>query len=156
MWLTESLMSKIKPLVENSQIDLSVQSEATDTSGQGQRGQYRVYIAGPMKGLPEHNYPAFHAAAKTWREAGYAVLNPAELSGPDLNRPWHEYMVVDIMVIMKACDALVVLPGWRNSDGARTEVFLAKLFKLPIMEADSRQVISPEVKLVIDGDEWVL
>lgn len=38
----------------------------------------RVYIAGPMTGLPEYNFPAFHAAAKAWRDAGWEVLNPAE------------------------------------------------------------------------------
>ena len=27
----------------------------------------RIYIAGPMTGMPEHNFPAFHAAAERFR-----------------------------------------------------------------------------------------
>jgi hypothetical protein len=27
----------------------------------------RIYIAGPMTGLPDMNYPAFYAAADAWR-----------------------------------------------------------------------------------------
>jgi hypothetical protein len=29
----------------------------------------KVYIAGPMTGLPEDNFPAFNAAAAAWRAA---------------------------------------------------------------------------------------
>ena len=35
--------------------------------------QHRIYIAGPMSGLPEFNHPAFHAAAAQLRGAGYIV-----------------------------------------------------------------------------------
>lgn len=38
----------------------------------------RLYLAGPMTGLPDFNYPAFHAAAAAWRAAGWTVANPAE------------------------------------------------------------------------------
>lgn len=37
-----------------------------------------LYIAGPMSGLPDHNYPAFHDAASVLTKAGYSILNPAE------------------------------------------------------------------------------
>ena len=36
-----------------------------------------VYIAGPMTGLPDLNYPAFNAAEEALTAAGHAVLNPA-------------------------------------------------------------------------------
>ena len=41
----------------------------------------RIYIAGPMTGIPEHNYPAFHAAVAKLRAEGYAVTSPADLHG---------------------------------------------------------------------------
>jgi len=37
------------------------------------------YISGPMTGLPEHNFPAFNAAAAYYRERGFEVINPAEM-----------------------------------------------------------------------------
>ena len=36
----------------------------------------KIYIAGPMSGLPEMNYPAFFAEATRLRGLGYEVINP--------------------------------------------------------------------------------
>ena len=38
----------------------------------------RVYVAGPMTGIAEHNFPAFNAAAASLRAAGWHVENPAD------------------------------------------------------------------------------
>ena len=60
-----------------------------------------IYLSGPMTGLPEFNYPAFHEAARRWRAIGWDVINPAEhFEGrTDLfihgNHPWR---VVDVML----------------------------------------------------------
>ena len=40
----------------------------------------RIYISGPITGMSDYNYPAFHAAAKRLRDKGHWVINPAELS----------------------------------------------------------------------------
>ncbi|MGE5607641.1 MAG: DUF4406 domain-containing protein, partial [Bacillota bacterium] len=37
-----------------------------------------LYLSGPMSGLPEHNIPAFNAAAARLRRLGFCVVNPAE------------------------------------------------------------------------------
>ena len=42
----------------------------------------KIYCAGPMTGLPELNFPAFHAEAARLRAFGYEVINPAEIN-PD-------------------------------------------------------------------------
>lgn len=42
----------------------------------------RIYCSGAMTGHPDHNRPAFNAAAKRLREQGHFVINPAELSAP--------------------------------------------------------------------------
>ena len=39
----------------------------------------RLYIAGPMTGLPRFNYPAFHAAADVLRRMGHDAVSPAEM-----------------------------------------------------------------------------
>lgn len=37
----------------------------------------KVYIAGPMSGIPEFNYPAFNTAEGQLFVAGFMPLNPA-------------------------------------------------------------------------------
>jgi hypothetical protein len=38
----------------------------------------RLYLAGPMTGIEDFNYPAFNAMAERLRAAGYEVKNPAD------------------------------------------------------------------------------
>lgn len=51
----------------------------------------KIYLAGPMSGLPDLNYPAFHAAAAKLRAMGHVVLNPAENPEPACGT-WQGYM----------------------------------------------------------------
>ena len=82
-----------------------------------------IYISGPMTGLPDFNYPAFHAAARALREAGYTVVNPAE-NGLPADAPWSDHMREDIRQMMD-CDGVAVLPGWQVSKGAKLETMVA-------------------------------
>jgi hypothetical protein len=94
-----------------------------------------IYLSGPMTGIPEYNYPAFNAAAARWREAGYEVINPAEAFAGDTTLPRWVYLTHDIEQIIKKADAVAVLPGWEQSEGARLEVLVAQAAGLPIYEA---------------------
>lgn len=84
----------------------------------------KLYIAGPMSGLPEYNYPAFHEAARELRAAGYEVLNPAESNRPTSD-PWHAFMRDAISMLIQ-CDGVALLDGWEDSRGARVEWNLGK------------------------------
>lgn len=96
---------------------------------------YRIYIAGPMRGLPEHNYPAFNGL-EDWlwcfglpgRE-NLRVLNPASNFEGDTSLPYADYMREDIPQLA-ACNAIVLLPGWEDSEGARLEVEIARHLSL--------------------------
>lgn len=79
----------------------------------------RIYIAGPMTGYPELNFPAFHAVTATLRAAGHEVINPAEVN-PDPNAEWTACMFKDLEVLTP-CDGIVMLPGWEQSPGAQIE-----------------------------------
>jgi hypothetical protein len=82
----------------------------------------KVYISGPMTGLPHFNAPAFNEAATTLRSLGFDVINPAELDAADLEpKEWHEYLRRDLVELVK-CDAVALLPGWQKSKGARLEL----------------------------------
>lgn len=83
----------------------------------------RVYVAGPMTGLPELNFPAFHAASNKLRQSGYEVINPAEINvDPALG--WETCMRADIAQLV-TCEYIALLPGWENSKGARLEKHIA-------------------------------
>ena len=64
----------------------------------------RVYVAGPMSGMPGHNFPAFNAAADSLRAQGWHVENPAEHGEVD-GATWADYMHCDV-----ACGDQVAQP----------------------------------------------
>lgn len=112
------------------------------------KGIRRVYVAGPMTGIPQFNFPAFDAAAKELRDHGWEVTSPAELddpatratalaspdgapgSGTANDETWGDFLARDVKLLSDGdergqIDAIVVLPGWEKSRGARLETFVA-------------------------------
>lgn len=105
----------------------------------------KIYVAGPMRGYPEFNFPAFDAAAKILRREGWHVFNPAEmdrLEGVDeFTDPLpegflREAMERDTRAICQS-DAIFLLRGWDASRGVAVELALAKLLKLEIIYEDN-------------------
>jgi Domain of unknown function (DUF4406)/Domain of unknown function (DUF6378) len=84
-----------------------------------------VYLSGPMTGIPEYNFPAFNAAAKKMREAGFDVLNPAELFDGKADRTREEYFRHDFKNVAE-CDIVLLLPDWEKSVGAVKELIAAR------------------------------
>lgn len=98
----------------------------------------QVYIAGPMSGIPEWNYPSFHRAAKALRAEGWTVHSPAEkdmatFSDPEAQKDgdtalavakgtfnYKEAYMWDIDKVVNG-DAIYMLRNWENSPGARGE-----------------------------------
>jgi hypothetical protein len=83
----------------------------------------KIYIAGPMTGIKDLNFPLFHQAAAALRALNHIAVNPAEIN-PDQTAAWIDCMKADIQELIE-CDAVAVLPGWINSKGARLEVEIA-------------------------------
>ena len=90
----------------------------------------KVYIAGPMTGLPQFNRPAFHQAALNLSFEHHVPLNPAIL--PD-GMTEADYMAVGITMLQRA-DAIFLLTGWQCSAGSRAEHALALKLGLEIIE----------------------
>lgn len=83
----------------------------------------KLYVAGPMTGYKDFNFPAFAAAAADLRAAGYEVINPAELNAGN-DGDWLACMRNDIAALV-TCDGVAALPFWTNSKGANIEIKLA-------------------------------
>ena len=90
----------------------------------------KVYIAGPMTGLPHFNRPAFQQAAINLSFEKHVPLNPAIL--PD-GLTAADYMAVGMTMLQRA-DAIYLLTGWQFSAGARAEHALALKLGLEVIE----------------------
>jgi len=112
----------------------------------------KVYLAGPMRGYDQFNFPAFHAATADLRERGYTVSSPAEhdeaigfdatagsLEGFNLEAS----MEWDLLAVLSS-EAVVVLPGWRTSKGVGHEVAVARVTGRPVLEYPSLEPVTIE------------
>lgn len=97
----------------------------------------RLYLAGPMTGLPDLNFPAFNAAAAALRERGYHVENPAE-HGIVEGAEWGDYLRYDIGRLV-TCEGIALLPGWFDSKGARLEVNIAQELGMEVILLDNAE-----------------
>ena len=102
----------------------------------------KIYIAGPMKGWPDWNYPAFNAAEARLRAACASVVNPAELGAKygspaeiDADPQKMDALVLEELQALGTCEAIYLLPGWQWSRGARKELQLALSRGLSIIVA---------------------
>lgn len=94
-----------------------------------------IYISGGMSGLPDLNFPAFHAAAAKIRAQGFEVLNPAESPhNDDLTLPWEYYLRQDLKDLLE-CDQIYMLSGWSKSRGATLERHVASELGFKILGA---------------------
>lgn len=94
----------------------------------------RVYVAGPMSGFPDLNFPAFHEAARRLRRLGLEVINPAELNG-DMQGDWAACLKADVRELV-TCDTVALLPRWERSRGAQVEHRLARDLGLRVIEVE--------------------
>ena len=83
-----------------------------------------------MTGLPELNYPAFHAAANDLRAAGYLVTSPTD-NGVGEFEPWISHLRADIKLLVD-CDGIATIDGWQQSKGANAEINLFHNLGLPV------------------------
>lgn len=123
-----------------------------------------IYILGPMRGVPFYNFPAFDRAAQQIYENGHTPFSPADMDravGFDAmklpaNTDWDKIpdgfdfdacISRDLQAI-RLCDAVVRLPGWQNSVGARAENALAEWLGKQIYLPESNEAV-PHIDLSI-------
>ena len=120
----------------------------------------RVYISGPMTGIPDLNRPVFDAAEKRLTEQGHFVINPHRISAlfgtaEELIKSFeamyanplanacesHSRRLCLARAVMDAeraairsCDAIYLLRGWEKSCGAKNELADALADGLTVMQ----------------------
>ena len=114
-----------------------------------ERRKPTIYIAGPMRGIKDFNFPAFDRQAGLLEKQGWRVINPAELdrqngspeNGPMDYDPTKDYedrefmrdaLKRDLKVIAEDCTAIYCMSGFENSRGAKAEYHLAKAIGIDI------------------------
>ena len=93
----------------------------------------KLYLAGPMTGIAELNFPLFHSEAARLRSCGHEVINPAEINA-DPAAEWSACMRADIAQLV-TCDGIAMLPGWSKSSGASLELYIAKALGMHVLDA---------------------
>lgn len=113
-------------------------------------GIKKLYLAGPMRGYPQYNFPAFTAAAKQLRDRGYFVFSPhekdIELHGEaafngsvdrqgevasNAGFSLRAAFKLDADFICDEADGVALLAGWETSRGARAESAIAVAIGVP-------------------------
>jgi nucleoside 2-deoxyribosyltransferase len=91
----------------------------------------KLYIAGPMSGYPDLNFPEFRRAAEIIKAEGLTALSPLDL---DLNKDAvdtggadrHIFLREDFRLLLEA-DGILLLDGWLESVGANAELAVARM-----------------------------
>lgn len=121
----------------------------------------KIYIAGPMRGVPEFNFPLFFSFQRKLEFQGYEVYNPAQRDvdhgfeyegktgqedlvelGFDLGEALN-----DCLAAIDTCDVLALLPNWERSQGANNEVAYALSQGLVVVGPNSL-LLPPEAAAV--------
>jgi hypothetical protein len=101
----------------------------------------KYYLAGPMTGIPEFNFPLFIQVCEYLRERELTILSPHEIDHgeTDENRgslSYGAYMRAGLRLMLD-CDGVIVLPGWKESQGVRVELALAKACEMELHRFDT-------------------
>ena len=117
----------------------------------GRRTGINIYLAGPMRGIKDFNFPAFYKASQTLRNSGNVVFNPAERDveehGEEISKSptgdlkdaekkgfnLRTALAADLEWICLRAEAICLLPGWENSKGACAERATALALGLEII-----------------------
>jgi Domain of unknown function (DUF4406)/dATP/dGTP diphosphohydrolase, N-terminal len=119
---------------------------------------HSAYLAGPMRGIEDYNFPEFHKQAAWLRANGWKIFSPAERDEQDEHLAslpvdkagWQGPLGLDYFMaydLHAVCthDAVILMEGWETSQGARLEAMVAVEIGHPVFEIVLRST---------NPDEW--
>lgn len=101
----------------------------------------KVYISGAISNRdPDEVRKDFERVEKLLSSLGWEVVNPLANGLTDAHT-WEEHMRADLHLLLE-CDKVAMLPGWRESKGARLEVFVATELGMEVMPLMGREFMT--------------
>lgn len=96
----------------------------------------KIYISGKITGLPIDEVIAkFHAAEEKIRRFGFEPVSPLR-NGLPLDADWIDQMGEDVKLLLKS-DAIYMMTGWQQSEGATLEYLIARQRRMRIFLAET-------------------
>ena len=74
---TDAIMS---PVIDGVELQMSHEPHSYKETDTQTSEAPTFYICGPMRGIPQFNFPAFDEAAELARAQGLIIINPAEIT----------------------------------------------------------------------------
>ena len=128
-----------------------------------------IYIAGPMRGYRDFNFPAFFDMESKLQRLGFLVLSPArhdtEIYGDtfksktgkmaDLKNGFNLRSAFswDADCILRRVDSVVFLDGWEKSSGACIEYALAKIAGLKAYDERLKEITAGTANISVQSGE---
>ena len=96
----------------------------------------KIYISGKVTGLPKGRVEKkFKDAERYLKIEGYVTVNPTVMDQNE-GLDYEDYMHVGFAMV-DICDAIYMLPDWKDSKGAQRELEYAKSLGKTIIYAES-------------------
>lgn len=97
----------------------------------------RVYLSGPISAATaegvEANKARMRAAETALRASGHSVICPLD-NGLQEAASWEEHMRADVRLMLAPdVDAVALMDGWTNSQGAQEEERIARRFGMRVV-----------------------
>ncbi len=102
----------------------------------------RIYLAGPMTGMPDWNFPAFRAAEADLERQGHVVVSPVNIDaavwgftgGEHLHPVMTRRATLHVCyAALDTCEAIYMLKGWEKNSGSISELAHAQATNMILM-----------------------